>query len=263
MRTSVLFNRITSGFFGFVHADADFTLDLGAARVNSLAVLPRQDLIQASALSSVVEHYLHTVAGNHDLAKFQRSNGENSTLRPNLGAKMPRTSRRFTRIARGLYRYGGTGQIYLCRKVSGRNRRLNLQTTHREVAIMAIAAVTSYAQTQNGDHQVAVVDDALAKTPVAIIDGQVRPLPLLPISSPTAATPESQTPIPARRSMTIRALIEELKSQWKHLAASTQKIRDTYFNVLVEHLDADADVSTVLATPSGWVYVTSADRAAS
>jgi len=36
---------------------------------------------------------------------------------------------------------------------------------------MAIAAVTSYAQTQNGDHQVAVVDDALAKTPVAIIDG--------------------------------------------------------------------------------------------
>ena len=111
---------------------------------------------------------------------------------------------------------------------------------------MAIAAVTSYAAAQNGDHQVAVVDDHLSNVPVTISGKDVRPIPARPIPVSTPST-DSSPPIPPR-SMTIAALIEEQKAQWKHLAESTRKVRDAYLNVLIKHLDAGAEISSL--TPS-------------
>ena len=193
------------------------------------------------AVSSVVEHYLDTVSPDHDSDKRQSLNGESPLLRPDFcpdpGAKSRRRTSRFVRIARGLYRYGGTGEIYACEKVEGRNRWRKLNTTDKKRA-MAIKAIFSYAEAQNGNHVVMVVPDQLSK------DAGVLPGNVIQRISSEEARPAAAT----RRSMTIRALIEELKSQWKHLAPSTQKVREAYLNALTPHLDINDDISSL--TPS-------------
>jgi integrase len=190
----------------------------------------------------VVEHYLHTVTEKTTFAKAQRPNGESTPLRPDLcpdpGAKKHRSPARFTRIAIGLYRYGSTGEIYLCRKVAGKNVWRKLQTKERKTA-MALAAIFSYAETQNGDHRVEIIDPRPSLTG-AIIPKQSTPAPL---AAPCPAPPPKNG-----RSMSIRALIEELKAQSKHLAPSTQKIREAYLNALSRSLDVKSEISSV--TPS-------------
>jgi hypothetical protein len=193
------------------------------------------------AVSSVVEHYLDTVSPNHASDKRQSLNGESPLLRPDFcpdpGAKRPRKTSRFARIGPGLYRYAGTGEIYACERVEGRNRWRKLNTIDKKAA-MAIKAIFSYAETQNGNHVVMVVPDELSKL-AAITPGKV----VDPVS-----TEDTRPPTVQRRSMSIRALIEELKSQWKHLAPSTRKVREAYFNALSPHLDINDDISTL--TPS-------------
>ena len=200
------------------------------------------------AVSSVVEHYLDTVAKKSTFAKSQSLNNESHPLCPDLcpdpGAQKPLGRRRFSRIGRGLYRYGPTAEIYNCRKVGGKNQWRKLNTTDRKAAV-AIAALTSYSEAQNGDHRVAVIPDHLSRLPLTISGSEVQPIPVPPC--PTETTPPSAMKA-APRSMSIRALVEELKAQWKHLAPSTQKIRETYLNVLSKHLDVNADMASL--TPS-------------
>src|SRR5258708_4755099 len=81
-----------------------------------------------------------------------------SDFRSDLVPKKPGRNGQLVRIARGLYRYGPTGTIYLCRKQRGKNVWRSLQTKDRTRA-MAISSILDYVSAQNGNHEVFVVPD--------------------------------------------------------------------------------------------------------
>ncbi len=139
------------------------------------------------------------------------------------------------RVARGLYRYGPTGEIYLCLKVAGRNVWRNLSTTDRRHA-MAKAASLKWEESQNGNHAVAVMPDNRGGDGGFLAPREAPPATPSPVPPTTtaAATPDAPPTPPGK---TLGALMEEVTAQSRHLAKSTQKLRVTYQRVLAGHLD--------------------------
>ena len=81
-----------------------------------------------------------------------------------LGPKSRRRNGLLVRIARGLYRYGPSGAIYLCRKVSGKNVWRSLQTNDRTRA-MAIPSLQNYVSVQNGNHELITFPEGVSPSP--------------------------------------------------------------------------------------------------
>ena len=82
------------------------------------------------------------------------------TLARKVGVEMASLSG----IARGLYRYGPSGAIYLCRKVSGKNVWRSLQTNDRTRA-MAISSLQNYVSVQNGNHELITFPERVSPSP--------------------------------------------------------------------------------------------------
>jgi integrase len=171
-----------------------------------------------------------------------------------------------------LYRYGPNGQIYLCRKVNGRNVWKTLQTADRKRA-MAIAAFTLYAAGQNGNTELVPPLQPLAATPTAPLPSWLArrevemPSPPPPITTTQTATlndrlngdlipassPPHLPPPPAGIRITIRRpagvtlanLVDRFRQESGHLARSTRQTLDCHFKVAADHFDFGREVSKI------------------
>jgi integrase len=105
-----------------------------------------------------------------------------------------------------------------------------------------IATLTYLPNCQNGNHEIIVLPDNYKHT------GPAAPA-LPPSASPPPVVAPVQIGQPSRptRSMTFRALAEQVKAESGHLATSTQKIRQSYLNMLSEHIDPNTDISSINA----------------
>jgi integrase len=187
----------------------------------------------------LAEHYLDTVAFSAAEIPQKPPVVERQILRPDFCPDIrPRAGRRrarFSRIERGLYRYGRTGEIYLCWRTGGRNVWRNLGTTDKKHA-MAIKGVISYAEAQTGAHQVTVVPDGRG----AVLETTER-LPAVPTPPPSPTQPAEAQPEAglATPKITLRTLAAEFKAQNAHLEDSTLKVWDYRLEMLSKHLDLD------------------------
>jgi len=197
----------------------------------------------------VVEHYLHTVIEKSCSTGEKRPNAENKPPRPDLGPDLlpskRRRKRRFARIGKGLYRYLRTGQIYFCQKRSGKNVWKKLNTTDKNQAV-ALAGVSGLARVQNGNHSVVII--SVGDTgPVQFTPPAEEWQPPIPAAfEGNQAVSASPTAAPSKH-VTLQSLATDLKAQWTHLSASTQKLRGCYVTTLEKHLDFSSDVTHVTA----------------
>ncbi len=209
------------------------------------------------ALSSVVEHFLHTESEGSERTLEQPIESErvleSSEFCPEFALHRKRRPRRFARIARGLYRYGPTGGIYWCRSIDGRNVWRNLQTTDRKRA-MAISALDSYAAGQNGNTEISVVSDRVPSGPlpsyaefIALLPTE-QPLTAQPVAVPSAAAPVKASGSETRaeiKGASLNSLVERFRSESRHLAAGTRDKLDSHFKVVARYLDFDRDVASI------------------
>jgi integrase len=201
-----------------------------------------------SALSSVVEHFLHTEAlGNTETLEPQdgiERSSRNYDLCPDFSPRKRVQSRPLTRIARGLYRNGSNGTIYLCRKQNGKNVWKSLQTTDRTRA-MAISALLNYSSAQNGNHEVVVLPDVTSNTGTS----RPRQSQAAKSDSPAPTPPPAQVPdtSPERSGdpVTLNALVERFKGEWNHLAPATRSKLDCHFKVAARYLDFGRNVTCI------------------
>ncbi len=237
----------------------------------------RRSLGPVARLAQLAEHYLDTIdEGSAQEIELQLP-AESITFRSDfcsdlLPKKRQQNKRFLIRIARGLYRYGSSGTIYLCRKVDGNNVWTNLQTTDRTRA-MAIAAFTIYAAGQNGNTELVPPPQALAVTPAAPLPGWLAnrevdvpaALPPAPVTQtmspserlavdgiPTAAPPPTAPPpagfkitINRQPGVTLADLLDRFREDSGHLAKSTRQTYDFHFRVAARHLDFTRDVRSI------------------
>jgi len=222
------------------------------------------------ALSSVEEHFLHTeAAGSAQAIELQNPAervGYHSDFCSDLVPKRPSRRRFLVRIARGLYRYGPSGTIYLCRKHNGKNVWKSLQTSEKARA-MAIKALCDYADVQNGNHEFSVVpapvsasDQAtclqlqiVPKTPLPLVPQPAVPASHEPAANPITA-PAVSVPVPeplrllkpkSPDAVTLNKLVERFRSESAHLALATRQKFDFHFKVAARFFDFNRPVGEI------------------
>jgi hypothetical protein len=206
------------------------------------------------ALSSAVEHYLHTVvAGNEQIVELQSST-ERASLPPEFRSdyrpKRRGRGRLLVRIARGLYRYGPNGTIYWCRKINKKNVWKSLETKDRERA-MAISALNIYAAGQNGNTEITRLPDGQPSLSgcqlpdwmvnpsgePARVNSNVQSLPAAVVApiGPTLVIAPQPPPVtvPAPANATLNDMVQRYKASWNNLAAGTRVKMDCHFIVAV------------------------------
>jgi len=205
------------------------------------------------ALSSVVEHYLHTKQVKFGSTQQIRGDAESKDNRPDFCPDLlrrKRSGRRFVRVATGLYRYSGTGQLYACRKVNGRNSWRTLNTTDKKRAVMLLS-LENYAAKANGNCEIRTISVG-GEGPVQFELSPEQCPPPETISAHRLTVPAQTLTVPAAQAeaitkpakiTTLRELADEAEAQSQHLSASTLRIRKHYRKVLEKHLDFGMDVT--------------------
>ena len=200
---------------------------------------------------------METLGNGHpiELQTLPKSLPSNSDVCSDSAPKKRRRNNPFVRIARGLWRYGPTGNIFWCHKLNGRNVWTNLQTTDRKRA-MATSTLMEYAGCPNGHTEIF----AWPGTGSPGLAGAAQPMPL-PVATPEPApaakfAPEASGPAAATAQPSIptttihsghslHSLVEKFRAGSGHLSASTREKFDSHFNVLARYLNFDLEVTSI------------------